>query len=390
MYEFKLPNYKEDNIVNLMSSISSSFGNKHNYNELKSVSAKELYDFENIILIVIDGLGYNYLERQTDSFLFKNVHSKLTTTFLSTTACANTAFLVGYPPQQHALTGWTINLKEVGGITEILPFDTKFGGKTISKDKFSFGEIMDIDSFHKGFEGDCFTVIEKQKSTRDFIKHVAKETKILPVETYQDIFTKLSDLVATKSKKRRFIHAYMDEFDSIQHRHGVDDKKSNKLFADIDDRIKTLSESIKGSNTKLIIVSDHGLVNVPKESEIWVEDIIGLQECLTIPMTGEPRVRDCFVRPGKVKEFETIVAEQMSSFCWSFKGEQLINDNFYGLGTPNNKLFDRVGDYVLIMKENYILRDKLTGYEQDKESEKASHGAFSDEEMLVPLIVLDC
>ena len=182
----------------------------------------------------------------------------------------------------------------------------------------------------------------------------------------------------------------MVEFDAIQHRHGVDDKKTNALFADIDNSIKALSESIKDSNTKLIVVSDHGLINVTRESEIWVEDIPGLQECLTIPITGEPRVRDCFVRPAKVKEFEEIVETQMSEYCWCFKGEQLIKDNFYGLGTPNNKLLDRVGDYVLIMKENYTLRDEITGYGHRHRPEKASHGAFSDDEMLIPLIVLDC
>ncbi len=390
MYEFTLPNYKEDNIVNLMSSISYSFGKRHKYNKLNYLSPKELNNVENIVLIVIDGLGYNYLKKQTNSFLFKHLHAKLTTTFLSTTACANTAFLVGYPPQQHALTGWTINLKEVGGITEILPFVPRFGGKKFSKNKFNFSKIMDIKSFHKGFKGECFTIIEKEKSTRDFIKYVAKETRILPVKTYKDIFIKLSDLITKKSKKRRFIHAYMDEFDSIQHRHGVDEKRSNKLFIDIDNRIKILSESIKDTNTKLIIVSDHGLINITKESELWVEDIPGLEECLTIPITGEPRVRDCFVRPSKVKEFEEIVEKKMSQYCWCFKGEQLIKDNFYGLGTPNKKLFDRVGDYVLIMKENYILRDKLTDYGHQKKSEKASHGAFSDDEMHVPLIVIDC
>lgn len=390
MYKFTLPNYKKDNIINLMSSISHSFGKKHEYNKLKSLSSEELNDFENIVLIVIDGLGYNYLKKQNDSFLFKHLHSKLTTTFLSTTACANTAYLVGYPPQQHAITGWSINLKEVGGIIEVLPFVPRFGGKTLSKNNFYINKIMNTKSFHKGFKGECFTIIEKEKSTRDFIQYVAKKTKILPVKTYKDIFIKLRKLITKKSKKKRFIHAYMDEFDSIQHRHGVDVKRSNKLFKDIDNRIKTLSESIKDTNTKLIIVSDHGLINITKESEIWVENIPGLEECLTIPITGEPRVRDCFVRPAKVKEFEKIVAKQMSKYCWCFKGEQLIKDNFYGLGTPNKKLFDRVGDYVLIMKENYILRDKLINSEHQEKSEKASHGAFSDDEMLVPLIIIDC
>jgi len=390
MYEFELPNYKKDNIINLMSSISHSFGKKHEYNKLNNLSFEALNNFENVVLFVIDGLGYNYLKKQKDSFLFKHLHSKLTTTFLSTTACANTAFLVGYPPQQHALTGWTINLKEVGGIIEILPFVPRVGGKTLFKNKFNFNKIMDIKSFHKGFKGECFTIIEKEKSIRDFIKYVAKETKILPVKTYKDVFIKLSELVKKESKKRRFIHAYMDEFDSIQHRFGVDAKESNTLFIDIDNRIKTLSESIKDTNTKLIVVSDHGLINITKESEIWVEDIPGLEECLTIPITGEPRVRDCFVRPSKVKEFEKIVAKKMSKYCWCFKGEKLIKDNFYGLGTPNKKLFDRVGDYVLIMKENYILRDKHTNYGYQGKSEKASHGAFSDDEMLIPLIVIDC
>ena len=73
MYKFTLPNYKEDNIVNLMSSISYSFGKKHKYNKLNDPSLEELNHFENIVLFVIDGLGYNYLKKQNDSFLFKHL-----------------------------------------------------------------------------------------------------------------------------------------------------------------------------------------------------------------------------------------------------------------------------------------------------------------------------
>lgn len=74
----------------------------------------------------------------------------------------------------------------------------------------------------------------------------------------------------------------------------------------------------------------------------------------------------------------------MSKYCWCFKWEQLIKDNFYGLGLANKKLYDRVGDYVLIMKENYVLKNN------NDYSQKSSHGSFSDDEMLVPLVVIDC
>jgi len=115
-----------------------------------------------------------------------------------------------------------------------------------------------------------------------------------------------------------------------------------------------------------------------------------LKECLTIPLAGESRVRDCFVRPRKVKEFEKIVKSKLSKYCWSYKGEQLIKDNFYGLGKPNKKLIDRVGDYVLIMKENYTLRDKLSNYNKSKKFHKSVHGGVTSGEMLVPLIIIDC
>lgn len=390
MYDFTLPDYKGNSIINLMSSISNSFGKKHDYAEINSLKAKELKKFKNIVLIVIDGLGYNYLKEQENSFLLKNLRSKMTSTFLSTTACANTSFSVGYPAQQHALTAWDINLKEVGAITTVLPFVSMYGGESLSKAKFKMNQIMDIKSFHKGFKGKCFTLIDKKISESPFSNYVSKYTKIIPTKTYKNTFTKLKELIKKESTKRRLIHAYIPELDSMAHKEGVNSKKVNNIFWDLDKRTKSLSKSIRGTNTLLLVVADHGLIDAEPKTEIWIEDITGLKECLTIPLAGEPRVRDVFLRPSKVKDFENIIKTKMLKFCWCFKGEQLIKDNFYGLGKPNKKLFDRVGDYVLIMKENYILRDKLANYEKPKKFHKGKHGGTSNDEMFVPLILIDC
>lgn len=390
MYKFTLPDYKGNSIINLMSSISHSFGKKHDYLQLKTLSSDELKKFKNIVLIVVDGLGYNYLKKQDNSFLQENLKTKMTSTFLSTTACANTSFLVGYPPQQHALTGWDINLKEVGAITTILPFVPMYGGESLSKTKIEMNQIINIKSFHKGFKGNCFTLIDKNLLDSPFTNYAAKDTKIIPTKTYKNTFTKLKELIKKKSAKRRLIHVYIPEFDSMAHEEGINSKKVNNIFWDLDKRIKSLSKSVKGTNTLLLVVADHGFIDTEPRTEIWIEDIKGLKECLTIPLAGESRVRDVFVRPSKVKIFETIIKNKMSKFCWCFKGEQLINDNFYGLGKPNKKLFDRVGDYVLIMKENYILKNKLANYKKPKKFHKGKHGGVSDDEMFVPLILINC
>lgn len=390
MYKFTLPNYKGKSIVNLMSSISNSFGKKHKYSELISLNSDELKKFKNVVLIVIDGLGYNYLKKQKDSFLLENLKSNITSTFLSTTACANTAFLVGYPPQQHALTGWEINLKEIGTITKILPFTPRYSEESLSKFKFEMDQIIDIESLHKGFNGKSFILISKKISNSPFTKYVSRYSKIIPTKTYKNKFTKLKKLIKKKSTERKFIHAYIPELDSLAHEKGINSKEVKDIFLDLDKKIKNLSKSIKGTKTKLIIVSDHGFIDTFPNTEIWVEYIVGLKECLTIPLAGEPRVRDCFVRPSKVKDFEKIVKTKMSKYCWCFKGEQLIKDNLYGLGKPNKKLIDRVGDYVLIMKKNYFLRDKLANYEKPKRFHKGKHGGVSDDEMLIPLVLIDC
>ncbi|MBW6451588.1 MAG: alkaline phosphatase family protein [DPANN group archaeon] len=390
MFDFILPNYHDGSIINLMSSISNNFEQKHEYKELPSLTSEELKRSHNVILLVIDGLGYEFLKKQKESYLFENLRTNITSTFISTTACANTAFNVGYPPQQHGLTGWDINLKEVGSITTILPFVPLFGKESLDKSNFKMEDIIDMPSFHKNFNAKCFALINKKLASSQFTKNTYKDMKIIPTASYTDTFTKLKKIINTKSNKRKFVHAYINDFDSYSHNYGINSRTVKELFLDLDKKIKTFSKQIKDTNTKLIIVADHGLIDVEIDKQIWVENIEGLSECLTIPLTGESRLRYCFVRPHKVKDFERIMKTKLSKYCWCYKGEELIKQNLYGLGKPNKKIFDRVGDYVLIMKDNYLLNDKLANFEKPKRSLKSHHGGVSPDEMLVPLIVLDC
>ena len=59
-----LPNYDNGSIVNLMSSISQGLGAESLYQPLPALSPAELSASRNIVLIVIDGLGYEYLMKR--------------------------------------------------------------------------------------------------------------------------------------------------------------------------------------------------------------------------------------------------------------------------------------------------------------------------------------
>lgn len=371
-----------------MSSLSNNYGKKHLYKQLNSLNAKDLKKYKNIVLIVIDGLGYNYLKKQKDSFLNKHLKDKISSTFLSTTACANSVFLIGYPPQQTALTGWDINLKEIGSITTILRFVPFYGGQELSNSGFNIKEILNLKPFHKNFKANCITLIDKNISNSSFTKYVNQYTKIIPTRNYKNSFKKIKELINKKSNKKRLIHTYFPELDSTGHEFSVNSKEFHNVFLELDKKIKNLSKTLKKTNTLIIVTADHGMIDYKKE--LWIENFKGLKECLTIPITGEPRVRDCFIRPRKQKEFEEIIKNKLSKYCWCYKGEDLIKDNLYGLKKPNKKLFDRVGDYVLIMKENYVLKEKIANYDKNRLYGKGVHGGISDDEMFVPLIFFEC
>ena len=75
-----------------------------------------------------------------------------------------------------------------------------------------------------------------------------------------------------------------------------------------------------------------------------------------MPLSGDPRAAYCYVKQGMAGIFEEYVKEHLSDVCSLYKSAELVEKHFYGLDEPDPKLWDRIGDYVLIPKENYVKR----------------------------------
>ncbi len=388
MSEINKPDYTKS-IVNLMSSISNNFEQKHKYKQLEILPAKDLKKYKNIALLVIDGLGYKYLQKQKTSFLYKHIKTKISSVFPATTACANTTFHAGYPSQQTALTGWDMNFKEIGAIVTILPFMPYYGGEVLTKADVRISQLVDIPSFPKNLKCKSYSIVDKSIAHSEFSSYFLRNTEVVSTKNDQETLDKIKEIIHNKEKKRKYIHAYFMDFDTSAHDIGINNIKTKEIFNKLDKQISKFIEQIKETNTKVIIVADHGLIDTTKKTSFFVSDFKGLQECLSTALSGEQRIRHCFVRPSKVKDFEKIVKTKMSRYCWCFKGQELIDNNFFGLGTPHKKLFDRVGDYVLVMKKNYALYERLAN-EKEKTLIVGHHGGLSEDEMFVPLIIIDC
>ncbi|MFA6518690.1 MAG: alkaline phosphatase family protein [Candidatus Shapirobacteria bacterium] len=378
------PNYQNGSIVNLMASIKNALGGKSLYQPLKDF---EISQSQNIILVIIDGLGYDYLLKYgKDSFLYKNLKRKMTSVFPATTAAAITTYFTGLPPQQHALTGWYMYLKEIGALSLILPFTTRTGNLSLHQGNVNYQDIYNQKTIFENIPVTSYSVKDKAYIHSDYSRLVDKGANQLPFSNLNGFFRQIHKALTT-SQDKKYILAYWAKFDYLCHKYGTESLETKKHFDELDRKIKLLAKSLVNKNTTLIVSADHGLIDVSKEKIIDLKDHPKFTETLAIPLSGEPRAVYCYVRPAKVKQFKKYVATNFKKYCRLFKSEDLIKRNLFGLFEPNPKLQDRIGDYVLIMKKDYVIKDQVLG--EIQHANIGRHGGMSHQEMFVPLIIIE-
>src|SRR5947199_5761893 len=118
------PDYEGGSLVNLVASLVASRGGKPLHETLRNFSFAERST--NVVLLIIDGLGDNYLKRHGNgSELARRRRASLTSVFPSTTASAITTSYTGRTPLEHGLTGWFTYFGEAGCVSAALPFTSR-------------------------------------------------------------------------------------------------------------------------------------------------------------------------------------------------------------------------------------------------------------------------
>jgi len=379
-----IPNYKDRSIVNLMSTILEAYGSPSAYPPLKSISASELKKSRTIVLLVIDGLGYAYVVKNGKNTIFKTyLRDRITSVFPSTTAAGITTFLTGIAPQQHGITGWFMYLKELGSVSTILPFTPRSGGAPWSTIGVSPKQIFTQQPIFKKINTSSYLIMPKEIVNSDYTLAHSGKAKRSGYTTMDDFFQQLRKILRS-GKQRKFIYAYWPGFDTACHHHGTKSAHAAEQFQRLGKRLRRLVENLH--DTTVIITADHGLIDTEESRIIRLKDHPRLAETLTLPLCGEPRAAYCYVHPSKTRQFEAYVKNRLQTCCHLFKSEDLVKRNYFGLFEPHEKLQDRVGDYTLIMKKNYVVKDLLM-IEKEK-YHIGNHGGVSKEEMYVPLIVI--
>lgn len=385
----RIPNYHDGSIVNLMASIRHGRGNTAgDYNELAALPASELAGAKNVVLLVLDGLGYDYLTEQgSGSHLHQHLHCMMDSVAPPTTAASITTFLTGMAPQQHGLTGWFTWLREVGSVVTVLPFAVRGNRSELQCNGLSPHQLFQHSPLFDQLQGECYSVMPNWLSESVFNQSLLGKAELVLHRGISDFYQKVEEVVKG-SEQRKYVYAYWPQYDSLAHQHGLQSRQLAAHFKKLDEGFATLQRQLAGTDTLLLVTADHGFIDTTKQSRLHINDYPEILDCLQIPLCGEPRLAYCYVQPHQRERFVTLVEQQLGHALTLHRGLDLIEQGLYGLGEPHPELVSRVGEFVLEMKENYILTQSIAG-----EAEFfmiGQHGGLSDAEMQVPLVMVHC
>ena len=363
----KLPDYTNC-IANLANSILAEFGIKEDGRQtLKLLDSYLAKNYENIVVILLDGMGKCILEKNLDKDGFFNTHLKSTysSVFPPTTVAATTSIMSGLDPCQHGWLGWDCYYPQIDkNVTVFL--NTETGTDQQAAD---YGVAWK----YCGYE----SVVSKIKANG------GEAYEVTPfAEPFPDNFETICEQIRGQCKKpgKKYIYSYWNEPDHIMHEKGCYGAEAKQTIRVLEKQVQQLCDELE--NTLIIVTADHGHMD---SKGVSITDYPRITECLVRMPSIEPRALNLFVKEEKKEQFEHEFQKEFGDKFLLWTKERVLESKIFGTGTAHPNFEEMLGDYLA------IAIDDLSIYSTKEEADFfiGVHAGLTEDEMIIPLIVLE-
>src|SRR6056297_1116144 len=241
---------------------------------LPTLNSDETLNKHYVILVSLDGFRWDYVERFNPPFLNRFIENgirakSLIPSFPSKTFPNHYTIATGMYPEKHGLIGnrfYSHKKDQVYSIgnREVVEDGTFYGGIPLWIQAGRSGMVT-ASYFFVGSEANILgswpTYYEKYDES---IKNEERVSKVLQW------------LSSHPEKRPHLITMYFSDMDDTGHRYGPNaDNELKKTLMGLDKNLESLFEGVKatGLPVDIIIVSDHGMVEVPKENYIPIDPL---------------------------------------------------------------------------------------------------------------------
>jgi hypothetical protein len=376
-----MPDYAGGSLVNLVASIAGACGGRRRHAALKALSPEELAAARHVVLLIIDGLGDNYLMRRgAGGELARRRRAAITSVFPSTTASAITTSYTGCTPLEHGLTGWFTYFGEAGYVAAPLPFRTRGDNVPLRAKGYAPERAFPAPALFEALPVRSIVVTHRDIVDSDYNVHHCAGAERLSYATLGELVERVAAAVKS-GPERKFVYAYWPEYDAVSHRHGSQGAEAFRELEKIDAAFGELLARLSGTDSVVVATADHGFIDVPPEQSLELPSFLASQ--LKLPLCGERRVVYCHVHDAGT--FAARAQDWLGERADVLPSRALREQGWFGPGEAHPRFAERIGDVALVMRGSWTVKDWTPG--EPRHLHVGNHGGTSEDEMNIPLIV---
>jgi hypothetical protein len=372
-----LPAYGSTALSDLLPSVLNALGVEGTPNPLGLAPTRRA------CLFLVDGMGARLIERNADTapFLAKALRESrdLTAGFPSTTAASLGSLGTGLPSGASGMLGYRVLVPGTDRMINLLRWDVP-----VDPVQWQPHETLFERAERAGIEVTQVTAARFQDSglTRSVLRGGAfTGAESLP-NRVGGALRILED--AADRDARALVYLYYADLDAAGHLNGVASETWREQLAIVDGTVRELVERLPAGTT-LYVTADHGMVDVPADRRVDVDEDPELQVGLRL-LGGEGRARHVYARPGAARDVLQIWREALEDVAVVRSREEAIYEGWFGppeMVAAN--LAPRIGDVVAALLDDWAV--VATRREKLESRLFGMHGSLSAAEQEIPLLV---
>jgi hypothetical protein len=342
-----------------------------------------LGELQRAVLFVVDGLGWTQLQANPDvaPYLSSMAGRPLTAGFPSTTVSSLASIGTGLPTGQHALTGYSSYVEEMGSVINWLAWRPVGEGGDI-RDRLVPEVVQPQPTvWERADRAGIATTI----CTFDNFAETGLTRAVLRGGRWGGTLAE-GDAIARAAEAsdrghRSLVYVYVSALDLVGHMRGPDTDAWRGQLAIVDRIAAELCRRLPPEAT-LFVTADHGMVHVPDEVKIDADATPSLLDGV-VALAGEPRARYVHVQPGAADDVRATWCGVLGDGWQVMRRDDAINVGLFG-PVVSTVARQRIGDVVALSLANggVVERRRLPRLS----AMPGQHGSLTDDELLVPLL----
>ncbi|WP_068160859.1 alkaline phosphatase family protein [Rhodococcus phenolicus] len=370
--------YEQPTLADLLPSVLASAGVTAERNRL------DLTDCARTVVLLVDGMGWNLVQNYSGAapFLTGMAGHAIRAGFPTTTAVSLASLGTGLPSGRHGVTGYQSYLRELDSPFNWLRWT--LAGTAVDQRTQLVPELVQAHPtvFERAVrEGIAVTtVVPRIFEGSGLTRAVLRGGTFAGVSAYGDLLARI--VTAAGSADRTLVYGYLGEVDTLGHLYGPGSAAWLAQLTVVDRFVEQLADALP-DGTRLVVTADHGMVDTSRGRRIDFDQCDGLSEDVTV-ITGEPRCRH--VHTERVDAVLERWRNELGDDMWIGTRDEVLAAGLFG-PEPSPDAASRIGDIVAVGRgASSVIR---TDGEMIMSRMPGQHGALTDDELLIPLLVQD-